>query len=264
MRTEQHEEEQPRPGSYHTAEGTLYVGQKKSYSRKSYYVNGHLVISPYIRKPQRRRPAEVATSAFVMVAGSGLYIVLHSWFSHSWIPYITGSIVGLLMGGLLLSSKIRKRSHAYSSSLFAGLSARSLTNMAALLAGRRRLGLRQEWVAHLAGEDGHDQASWQKVKQAFGFLVSAVRFRLSDTSNAAWTPIDAILRSRTLSNLCVIIPTTAASSLVLRHEGMLGVITSAESFAAITATLYAVIRTGRWWRNVKPPEPKARRPKENH
>jgi len=145
---------------------------------------------------------------------------------------------------------------------FARLSVDSLTSFAALLAGRRRLALRQEWIAHLAGESGHDPATWQKVKQAFGFLVSAIRYRCTDAADAAWTPVDTILRSRTLSNLSVLVPTTAAGCLVLRHEGALGVVTSAESIVAIAAALYGLIRTGRWWRNVKPPEPKAQRAKK--
>jgi hypothetical protein len=49
---------------------------------------------------------------------------------------------------------------------------------------------------------------------------------------------------------------------VLRHEGTLGVVKAAESIGMIGGTLYALIRTGRWWRNVKPPEPKARQAKE--
>jgi hypothetical protein len=91
---------------------------------------------------------------------------------------------------------------------------------------------------------------------------SAVRYHYSDAADVVWTPVDTILKSRTLSNLFVLIPTTASGYLVLRHEGTLGVVTSAESIAAIAAALYGLIRTGRWWRNVKPPEPKARRPEE--
>lgn len=144
----------------------------------------------------------------------------------------------------------------------AGLSARSLTSIAALLAGSKRTDLRQEWAAHLAGDSGHDPASWQKVKQACGFLVSAVRFRCTDIADAAWIPADAILKNRALSNLVVLIPTTAAGFLILHHEGTLGVLKSAESITAIGGVLYALIRTGRWWRNVKLPEPKTRRAKE--
>lgn len=141
-------------------------------------------------------------------------------------------------------------------------SIQSLAELAAFIAGRRRLGLRQEWAAHLAGDSGHDPVSWEKLKQAVGFLVSAVRYRCSDAADAAWTPVDAILKSRILSNLFVLLPTAAAGCLVLRHEGTLGVVTAAESIGAIGATLYGLIRTGRWWRNVKPPEPKAWSAKE--
>lgn len=143
-----------------------------------------------------------------------------------------------------------------------GRAASGLTDLAVFLAGRKRVALDQEWRAHLAGESGEDPPSWQNVKQASGFLISAVRYRCSDTADAVWAVTDAVLRSRTLSNLVVVIPTAAAEYLVLRHAGTLGVVTSAESTGMIGGTLYGLIRTGRWWRNVKPPEPKARRAKE--
>jgi hypothetical protein len=142
------------------------------------------------------------------------------------------------------------------------ISVRTLTSVAAFLAGPRRPALRHEWGAHLAGDVGHDPASWQKVRQAAGFIVSAVRCRCSDIADTSWTPVDAILKSRTFSNLFVLMPTAGAAYLVLRHEGTLGVVKSAEGVAAIGTTLYGLIRVGRWWRNVKPPEPKARRVKE--
>jgi hypothetical protein len=141
----------------------------------------------------------------------------------------------------------------------AGLSVQGLTNTAALLAGSKRPAVQAEWVAHIAGESGHDPASWQKVKQAFGFLTSAVYYRCSDMAEAIWVPVDVILKSRALSNIFVMIPTMVAGWLVLRHEGTLGLINSAESIVAVAGVLYGLIRTGRWWRDVKPPEPKARR-----
>ena len=144
----------------------------------------------------------------------------------------------------------------------AGLSVRSLTGLAALLAGRKRPALRAEWRAHLAGETGHDPVTWQKVREALGFVASAIRCRCSDAAEATWTPVDAVLKSRTRSNLFVLVPTWAAAYLLLRHEGTLGVVKAAESISAIGGTLYGLIRVGRWWRNVKPPEPKARRAKE--
>jgi hypothetical protein len=84
-----------------------------------------------------------------------------------------------------------------------GRAASGLTGLAVLLAGRKRAALRDEWRAHLAGESGHDPASWHKARQAAGFLLSAIRYRCSDTTDAAWAVADAVLRSRPLSNLVV-------------------------------------------------------------
>ena len=92
-----------------------------------------------------------------------------------------------------------------------------------------------------------------------GFVVSAVQYRLADVADAAWTPVDAILKSRRLSNLLVFGPTAMAALYILRHLGTLGVLTSAEGISAIGGSLYGLVRVGRWWRDVKPPEPKARR-----
>lgn len=78
----------------------------------------------------------------------------------------------------------------------------------------------------------------------------------------AWTPIDAILKSRKLSNLLVVgLPATVALYIQC-HLGTLGVLTSAESVSAVGGCLYGLVRVGRWWRDVKPPEPKARRAHE--
>jgi hypothetical protein len=139
---------------------------------------------------------------------------------------------------------------------------RGLTDLASLLAGRRRPALRAEWRAHLAGESGHDPVTWRKVKEALGFVASALQCRGRDMAEAAWIPIDAILKSRKLSNMLVFGPTWAAAMYILRHVGTLGVLTSAESISAIGGGLYGLVRVGRWWRNVKPPEPKARCAKE--
>ncbi len=60
----------------------------------------------------------------------------------------------------------------------------------------------------------------------------------------------------------MLLPTGAAAYLVLRYEGTLGVVKAAGGIGMIGGTLYGVIRVGRWYRNVKPQEPKARRVKE--
>jgi hypothetical protein len=144
----------------------------------------------------------------------------------------------------------------------ARLSARGLTNLAVRLAGRRGPVLRDEWSAHLAGESGHDPVTWPKVRQALGFPASAVRFRLADAAALAWRPADAVLASRTLSNLFVWGPVTVMLVAIVHHDGRFGLVADIQDPAALCAFLYAVIRTGRWWRGVKPPEPKARRARE--
>src|SRR5437016_1150952 len=83
--------------------------------------------------------------------------------------------------------------------------------VAAVLAGRKRPTLRAEWHTHLAGESGHDPVTWQKVREALGFVASAIRCRWSDATEAAWTPVDAVLKSRTLSNLFTLMPTGLAA-----------------------------------------------------
>jgi hypothetical protein len=142
---------------------------------------------------------------------------------------------------------------------FSAFSVHGLTALAVLLAGRRRPALRAEWQAHLAGESGHDPVTWRKVKEALGFVASAIQCRCRDAADAAWTPADAILKSRKLSNMLVFGPTATAAMYILRHLGTIGVLTSAENISAIGGGLYGLVRVGRWWRDVKLPEPKARR-----
>ena len=105
-----------------------------------------------------------------------------------------------------------------------GFSASSLTDLAVLLAGSRRPALRAEWHAHLAGESGHDPATWTKVTQALGFVASAVRFRLADAADQAWRPVDAVLGSRTLSNLFVWGPVIVTLFAIVHHDGRFGLV----------------------------------------
>ncbi len=131
--------------------------------------------------------------------------------------------------------------------------------MAALIAGRKRPSLRAEWHAHLAGESGHEPPTWRKVLKALGFIISAIRCRLGDVADAAWGPTDAVLKSRSLSNLFTLTPTALAALTLFRHGGTIGLLGSAESVSAIYLALYALVLAGRRYRDVKPSEPKRRR-----
>jgi len=75
-------------------------------------------------------------------------------------------------------------------------------------------------------------------------------------------PTDAVLRSRSLSNLFVWGPVTVTLVAIVHHDGRFGLVADDQDPVALGAFLYGVIRTGRWWRGVKPPEPKARRARE--
>ena len=138
-------------------------------------------------------------------------------------------------------------------------SARCLTRVAVLLAGSRRAALSAEWASHLSGETGTTLSYRRQAHDALGFVAAAIHCRLADAADAAWIPVDAVLKSRKLSNLLVFGPTAMAAMLILRHEWTLGVVTSADSISAIGGGLYGLVRVGRWWRDIKPPEPKARR-----
>jgi hypothetical protein len=153
---------------------------------------------------------------------------------------------------ILLVSRLQNR--------LKGLSVSRLTDLAMLLAGRCRPALRDEWRAHLAGESGHDPVTWPKVGQALGFVAAAIQFRLADTAVLAWRLVDVVLRSRALSDLFVggpIIVTTA----IVQHDGRFGLAVG-QQLTALGMLLYGVLRTGRWWRGVKPDAPKAKRARE--
>jgi hypothetical protein len=144
----------------------------------------------------------------------------------------------------------------------AGHSAWRITDLAAFLAGRKRPALREEWHAHLTRGTGCGLSARRKLVAALGFVMAAICCRLQDAAELAWIPIDAILKSRLLSNVIVWAPTMAATAVLFRHDGIDGTVGSAESIAAIGGMLYTLIRVGRWWRGIRPREPKIRRTKE--
>jgi hypothetical protein len=70
------------------------------------------------------------------------------------------------------------------------------------------------------------------------------------------------LKSRWLSGIFVFAPSLAVVLFVFRRGGLYGLATDAESIIAIGGLLYGLVRLGRRWRGVKPPEHKPRRPRE--
>jgi hypothetical protein len=141
--------------------------------------------------------------------------------------------------------------------------ARCLTRMAVFLVGpKQRAALRAEWASHLSGETGAGLPSRRQARDALGFVASAIRCRCSDAADAAWTPVDAVLKSRTLSNLFTLVPTALTALILFLDGGIIGLLGRAESVSAIYLALYALVLAGRKYRDLKPPEPRARRAKE--
>jgi len=138
----------------------------------------------------------------------------------------------------------------------------SLTSVAMFLAGRRRPLVGVEWRGHLLGEHGSGLTQREQVRAARGFILAALQYRVRDAADLAWRPADAVLRSRFLSNLFVWGPVMVTLIAIVRHDGRYGLVTDDQDPAELGAFLYLVIRTGRWWRGIKPPPPKPRRARE--
>ena len=129
-----------------------------------------------------------------------------------------------------------------------------------MLAGRQRPALRAEWRAHLAGETA--TTGYLAEGQAGSRVRRApIRYRLR-TPPPGMASSDAVLGSRTLSNMFVGGPVIVTLVAIVRHDGRFGLVADDQDPVALGAFLYVVIKTGRWWRGVKPPEPRARRARE--
>jgi hypothetical protein len=141
---------------------------------------------------------------------------------------------------------------------------RSLTRIAAVLAGRSGPVLLEESDAHLAGGSGHDPLSWAKAKEAAGFVVAGARYRGQEWADVAWKPVDAALRSRPLSNLVIAIPTIVVAFEVLTQKGTMTLLTTLGSIFGTSSFLTGMIKAGREYRGVKPPSPKAHQASEDN
>ena len=137
-----------------------------------------------------------------------------------------------------------------------------LTEAAVFLAGRKRGEVRGEWRSHLAGWPGGELRRREQVCAACGFVWAAIRYRFEDAIDLAWRPVDAVLGSRTLSNLFVWGPVIVTLVAIVRHDGRFGLVADDQDPVALGAFLYVAVKTGRWWRQIKLPDPKPRRVNE--
>lgn len=139
------------------------------------------------------------------------------------------------------------------------ISPRSLTSVAVILAGQKRSMVGEEWRGHLLGERASGLTRREEARAARGFVLAAMRYRAHDAADLVWRPADAVLRSRTKSNLFVWLPVLGIVLAVVHHDGWYGLAVNAQNLIETWIGLYAAVRVGRWYRKVKPPEPKPRR-----
>ena len=139
------------------------------------------------------------------------------------------------------------------------ISPRSLTSVAVVLAGQQRSMVGEEWRGHLLGERASGLTRREEARAARGFVLAAMRYRAQDAADLAWRSADGVLRSRTKSNLFVWLPVLGIVLAVAHHDGWYGLVANAQNLIETWVGLYAAVRVGRWYRKVKPPEPRPRR-----
>lgn len=132
------------------------------------------------------------------------------------------------------------------------ISPRRLTAAAVFLAGRKRSAVHDEWRSHLSGWTGRGLAREEQIRAARGFLWSAVRYRSSDAAGLVGRGFDAVLRSRSMSDLTVWVPVLLAMLAVVRHDGPYGLVTYDLNLIELGVGIYGAIRYGRRRRGVKP------------
>lgn len=139
------------------------------------------------------------------------------------------------------------------------MTSQGLTTLAVRIAGSERVDVSAKWRSHLSGEFGAVLPSRRQPRDAAGFVVAEVRYRLSDAADSAWKPLDAVLKSRELSNLVVVLATLAISVYFLRTGGVYALMTNLGGVAVVTGLALAAIHGGRKYRYVKPSKSKPRR-----
>jgi hypothetical protein len=142
------------------------------------------------------------------------------------------------------------------------VSPQKLTGLAVLIAGRKRAVIGNEWRAHLSGETGSGLSADRQVREAAGFVLAAIRYRLRDAADLAWRPVDAVLGSRALSSLFVFLASVGFSLWLMQKIGVYGLAQCLESVGVVFGAALGTIHVGRWWRGVKPPEHKPRQAKK--
>jgi hypothetical protein len=136
--------------------------------------------------------------------------------------------------------------------------AAGLTNVAVLLAGRRRTHVREAWLSDLVrprdltGEDVPGVSRRRKVIYSAGLVKAAVCYRIDDATVLWWHLADGVLASRACSRLLLTGPCAMAIVMIVNREGFYGLIANAENLLAIGTVSAGLVYGGRKLRKVAP------------
>jgi hypothetical protein len=97
--------------------------------------------------------------------------------------------------------------------------------------------------------------------EAAGFILAAIRFRLPDAANLVRWPVDAVLTSRGLSNMVVLLATLATVVIFTCQGGLYELADNWVNVSTVWVAVFGLIHYGKKWHDVKPPERKPRRAK---
>ncbi|MER5559673.1 hypothetical protein ABT071_13815 [Streptomyces sp. NPDC002506] len=132
--------------------------------------------------------------------------------------------------------------------------------IAASLAGRRRVHLRDEWAAVLAGDpaNGLILTQRQRLRLVVGFLFAAIRFRIHDALGLLWAPVDWVLTERSRSETLIALTVGAQVIYIAWNDGMHALLTEGWGWCGgCGGALYLLTR---WLRRLRGIELAAVRP----
>lgn len=175
--------------------------------------------------------------------------------------YPPALLVGLLVGAVFLFWLARaifyiRRTEGRTLGTKRALTA-GLTDLAVLLAGRKRGHLQDAWRSDLDRPrdlpDGAPGVSGRrKLIYAAGLVKAAVLYRIDDAAVLWWKLADGVLASRAWSRLLLAGPCTMAVVMIVNREGFYGLVINAENLLAISSASAGLVYGGRKLRKVIP------------
>lgn len=131
-----------------------------------------------------------------------------------------------------------------------------LTNLAVLLAGKRRAYVREAWQSDL--QRPRDQADTtvsgpRRIAYSAGLVRAGCRYRIDDTAAFWWRLADSVLGSRCWSRVVLVSPTAMAVALIIQHGGLYGLVVNADNLIMIATASASLIYGGRKTRKITPP-----------